>query len=462
MPKRQRVQIVRLKKSRQLIKGGPEPKTYTSSDFKAEYNFLGINYSQWVNTIGSEPSVYKPKTYTAGDVTQLGYDDEDVAQLLQDIKLLFRADHLVLILETLIPWEHLLGVMGEAFETAYLRFNELVDKIDKDRDKRRTVVIALVSSAIAGGLTALIVSGVGLVPALAVAALGVGAGVVKGVSGKAITTGLSWIEEKIVDKLGKLPKLEESADPRVVRSRLIGVVKDIRREALNVTDVTADQDLFMILDYVYYQTRNGYKVGLNTQRAGITKLGEQQDLERTKSYQLWEKIDKPEQSYDVAYPSVTLAHTQLVRKARNMIEKAFEYQLDLFLEQIALPKELEQYTYGKTYERLATLLELYLWCSWIVERYKDVKEPGGLEEKIKKRLDELVLKVKEDMGDAKIEMDPVPDSWTLCEAWLDKWYGLQKTSKPIGKDLYPKTSVIVTWAKEAPDGSNQKVPFLFI
>ncbi|NEO33549.1 MAG: hypothetical protein F6K36_24610 [Symploca sp. SIO3C6] len=314
--------------------------------------------------------------------TQMGnhFQEEDLEALLRDTKLLFRAEHLNLINRELLPWEVLFEYLGSAFEIAFKQFNFIIKDINSDDLKIKPelflkdpifwqkVAIYSLSTAAAIGVTA----ATGGLAVITLATVVTVASTTKKIKTFLLhgAKKVGLLQKKKVDfsqsELNRLSGVKNTAEFRLL---LIDKISELWQQAVDVVDITPDIDLGLILDYVYYQTLRGLKVGLKTtydeNQGNPEALGTQQDI------------------YPMHNEKRKLEKNNLVRKARNMLEKAFEYRFENLLNGLRMIPELRDYTSPLGYNSLMRRFELQLWEGWLRVFHEQAIAAGKAKKTIK-------------------------------------------------------------------------------
>lgn len=399
------------------------------------------------------------------------YDDEDVAQLLQDVKLLFRAEHVITLLDALRPWESFLGILGESYEIAYSNFNSAVEDVQKGADKHKALIFNTINGVIVSGLSALAMTGVGAIPALVAAsaasslfkkALDIGvktaadqlAGAITGRAKK-----VGWIERKLNVLFGR-PEDGNEMDVHHFRAEMLEKIGQLRGVAFTIADVTTDRDLYMLLDYVHYQTSRGFKLGLNTHEASLgtfgslegARPGEQQDAMPSKELRQW--MEKGNPAKDFAPPGGLAGGTALVRKARNMLEKAFEYWFNHLVKRLQFPRALVVIGADRasSLDFLALRIELDMWCAWLVSNYRGKDSPNRPEDcpaELRQHIDEVLHRAQ-----GWLLAAPKDASTADYSKWVDEGVALPRSKSWLDKKGlefrsargYPASKTLLEWA----------------
>lgn len=365
--------------------------------------------------------------------TQMGihYEIEHIELLLRDAKLIFRAEHLNLIDRELVVWESLFDQINNALDAAQFEHNSFIKKVNLDAIKlEKTFGAKLKSAAIKVGIKL----GVGAIYAAIKKITKPASSAIEEVKNTVIDTAKT-VGKKVIGEGGTKIVEDVISDPETVKDvkelvsgslnlddvktifsekglsnffikqvvksgidipeeykiseeaidQLKGIENSIglrsflnkrlsvlRQASVDVVDVTPDVDFQFILDYVYYQTLMGFKVGLGTYEDEEVNEGkyhqsgellQQQDVVKTKLGKTQQVKDETKDENTDKF--IKLEGTQLVRKARNMLEKSFEQQFSDTLQKIAVDPKYKSYLSGEGFMSLRRRIELQLWAEWI-------------------------------------------------------------------------------------------------
>lgn len=360
--------------------------------------------------------------------TQMGvhYNMEHIEMLLQDAKLVFRAEHLNLIDRELLTWQSLFDQINNALDAAQFEHKSFVQKVNLDSIKlEKTFGSKLKTAAMKVGIKL----GVGGISYVIGKITSPASPAIKEVTNTAVDTVKKLVEkitkeaEEMIGKEGKkivfdaisdketlkdfknlvpmLSQLENIKDIFTekgltdflikhsvqigmdipaeykisqeamdelkgiessieLRSFLNNRLNVLRQASIDVVDVTPDVDFQMILDYVYYQTLMGFKVGLGTynENAGNEAIFD-------KHNHLIQQQDSIKTKLPTTKNVKKLEGINLVRKARNMLEKAFEQKFAYTLKEITINPKYKDYLSGEGFLSLRRRIELQLWAEWI-------------------------------------------------------------------------------------------------
>lgn len=405
--------------------------------FNAEFaKALGVN------------SVTVPSLLNSKD----GFTMQDVHDITRDVKLLFRSEHMVAMLNALRPWESFLAIAGEAVWIAYDSFSDVMMEVNKDENATRKSIADGLTLVVSIGLGLLAASGVG---AIAAAAIGVATAMLQTGTQIGIKAGSkpasSWLEKKLGEVITTTESPVKKLDKHVIRGTLIDALSKMRLAALAVADVTPNHDFVMLLDYVSHTAKRGFKVGLNTSsedrrwnnQQSVTKVGEQQDWLMTDDRLSWTS-----QNQNGVYTlNPPLKAVQLVHKTRNMLEKAFEFRFEELIAGLALPEELRTISADQSSSLLflAGRLELDLWCNWIRGGGELTDAPDHPHKLIRQHIWHILRDLVE--TSRGLDIDESYGNWLLDGLSLK--VSQAKYRKLLGMDGdrdYPKSSHLREWA----------------
>jgi hypothetical protein len=319
-------------------------------------------------------SINNPEVVTRFLKTQMGihFSEEDLEMLLRDAKLIFRAEHLNLIDKELLNWEIYYEQVTRALDNALTSFNVMARDVringiqlkalgkyfvaSKAFDIAPDFAVNFISIAAAGGISLVITGALGAV----LVAPAVGAGILSFIllkpSLKKILEKKGYLVQQTQDfsELLDLKSVDNAKKLNIFYRKLLN---DVRQISINFLDVTPDIDFQLILDYVYYQTLMGFKVGLDTTYLD-TDLNE---FDSTKNYKepIKQQDEKPISKKH--NEPLRLEKNKLVRKARNMLEKAFEYRFEATLKALRMSPEQKKYLSEENFRALERRFELQMW-----------------------------------------------------------------------------------------------------
>jgi hypothetical protein len=389
-------------------------------------------------------STNNPEVVTRFLKTQMGihFSEGDLEMLLRDAKLIFRAEHLNLIDKELLNWEILYEQLTRALDNALTSFNVMARAVPVDGIQLKALgkyfvaskafdiapdfAVNFASMATSGGIPLLIAGPVGV--ALAAAA---GAGILLFIllkpSLKKILEKNGYLVQQTQD-FSELLGLESVEDAKGLNNFYRQKINDVRQISIDFVDVTPDIDFQLILDYVYYQTLMGFKVGLDTTYLD-TALNE---FDSTKNPEIPIKQQDERPISKKHNEPLRLEKNQLVRKARNMLEKAFEYRFEATLKALRMSPEQKKYLSGENFRALERRFELEMWEMWIhsildtlqKEENKKVKysKPTGYDE-VYKRMKEVAEAESNYLKSlAEYKSADENSALKLYDTWLEKHF----------------------------------------
>ena len=325
--------------------------------------------------------------------TQMGisFVQEDIEELLQHSKLLFRPEHLNLIDKELLNWEILFEFLSDALNAAIANFNKLAEsadllkyKLDKSfLRKIRNIItsefIRSVFSATLGRLVSILL----VMPTIGISSLGVGT------IGSAISNGLPILLTKANKRFSDTTlyqyldqdkkditqnDIESLAldSARAMKFIMRQQLNDIRLISIDLLDVPPDIDFQFILDYVYYQNLMNLKIGLDT----TSNEYEVSQIENAPYKQQDKKENKSKTPDEWKIFRQSFTGNKIVREARDMLENAFEYQFEFILKKLTMSPELNKYFSRTWISSITRRIELQMWEMWIHKLLEAIKQSG--------------------------------------------------------------------------------------